>query len=103
MLYNGTLQSEFPVTQPNSSNQPSQAYHPVLRLCIVSLLFAAVWLTVLPWMAERPSTRRYLERLDARGIDPAAMYYTELPPEIFLDALDRQPPHWQKNRVTPEN
>ncbi|MCM2370058.1 hypothetical protein [Aporhodopirellula aestuarii] len=60
-----------------------------LKLLMVVMLLAAVWLIALPWVAGRPGPRRYLERLDARGIDPAAMYYTELPPEIFADSESR--------------
>lgn len=60
------------------------------RLIAVWIGLAGVWLIVLPWIADRPSTRDYLERLDSRGIDPAAMYYTELPPDLFLDAPARK-------------
>lgn len=45
-----------------------------------------VWLLVLPSLSRRESNRVYLERLKQRGIDPSAMYYTELPPELFLDS-----------------
>ena len=43
-----------------------------------SCVIAAVWLLLLPWVARQPETAAYLERLDAQGIDPSAMYYTEL-------------------------
>lgn len=43
---------------------------------------ALTWCVVLPWIAARPLVRERLEWLDARGIDPSAMYYTE------LDAMD---------------
>lgn len=39
---------------------------------------AAVWLLVLPWAAERPQMAAHLQWLHDEGIDPAAMYYTEL-------------------------
>jgi len=60
-----------------------------IRLFFVLIVIAVVWLLVLPWVATRPSTRERLRRLDSRGIDPAAMFYTELPPEIFLDSPGR--------------
>lgn len=37
-----------------------------------------VWLAVLPWIAGRPATAAYLDWLEEEGIDPSAMYYTEL-------------------------
>ena len=49
---------------------------------------AVTWLVILPWLSDRDSTKAYLQRLRQQKIDPAAMYYTELPPEIFLDHQD---------------
>ena len=56
------------------------------KLFVFSAVLAVIWLIALPWLTALPHTRRYLERLDAEGIDPAAMYYTELPPHLFADA-----------------
>ncbi len=64
--------------------------HGFRKLIVVSIVLAGIWMIVLPWLSNRPSTRRYIERLDAQGIDPAAMYYTELPPHIFADAPERR-------------
>lgn len=64
--------------------------HGFRNLTAVSLVIAGIWMIILPWLADRPSTRRYIERLDAEGIDPAAMYYTELPPHIFADSPKRR-------------
>lgn len=50
------------------------------------VVISVVWLFVLPNLTRRESNRVYLERLKERGIDPSAMYYTELPPELFLDS-----------------
>ena len=55
------------------------------------VLIAVTWLVVLPWLSDRGSTKVYLQRLRQRNIDPAAMYYTELPPELFLDYDDHEP------------
>ncbi|TWT74264.1 hypothetical protein [Allorhodopirellula solitaria] len=66
----------------------------VRRLLVISALIAGIWLVVLPWLTHRPGTRRYIARLDAQGIDPSAMYYTELPPHLFADALARQQHPW---------
>jgi hypothetical protein len=42
---------------------------------------------LLPWLSERPTVRERLRFLDERGIDPSAMYYTEL--DAMDDILDR--------------
>ncbi len=63
--------------------------HGLRNLLATSLVLAGIWMIILPWLAARPHTRRYIDRLDAQGIDPAAMYYTELPSHIFADAPER--------------
>lgn len=39
---------------------------------------AALWLVVLPWLAGTRPVARRVQWLDEQGIDPSAMYYTEL-------------------------
>jgi len=55
---------------------------PVLCLLAAASLITLVWCGVLPWLSARPSNSRYLQFLDEQGIDPSAMFYTE------LDAMD---------------
>lgn len=64
--------------------------HPYRQLIAASIFLAGIWLIVLPWLTDLPHTRQYLERLEASGIDPAAMYYTELPHDLFADSLKRR-------------
>ena len=45
-----------------------------------------VWCVVLPWVATLPEMQRQLTFLDERGIDPSAMFYTEL--EVMTPILD---------------
>ena len=54
---------------------------------IVSLL-SIVWLVILPAYARQPKMRQHLRWLDDQGIDPSAMYYTEL--EVMEDILAKQ-------------
>ena len=37
-----------------------------------------VWTLVLPWIGARQSLRLQIDYLDQCGIDPAALYYTDL-------------------------
>jgi hypothetical protein len=53
-----------------------------LRFVLGSALIITVWCGVLPWIAAQPRMTQRLEFLDDRGIDPSAMFYTE------LDAMD---------------
>lgn len=50
----------------------------LLRFAVAVAVVAVFWLLVLPWAAARPRMAEHLQWLDEEGIDPAAMYYTEL-------------------------
>lgn len=58
------------------ANSPSSG---ILRLMGASALVAFVWLVALPHLCARPEMRERIERERAAGIDPGAMFYTELP------------------------
>lgn len=61
--------------------------HGVVRLLWMLGAVGLIWLVILPWMAGRPRMEAHLEWLDARGVDPSAMYYTEL--EMMQPIFDR--------------
>ncbi|MEZ6063234.1 MAG: hypothetical protein R3C19_23045 [Planctomycetaceae bacterium] len=62
-----------------------------IRLILATIVIATIWLVVLPWIAEFPSIRDRSDRLEAAGIDPSAMFYTELPMmEPILERLERR-------------
>ena len=61
--------------------------HGVVRLLWMLSAVGLIWLVILPWMASRPRMEAHLEWLDARGVDPSAMYYTEL--EMMQPIFDR--------------
>ncbi|MFG0264497.1 MAG: hypothetical protein ACF8AM_05010 [Rhodopirellula sp. JB055] len=48
-------------------------------------LLSIIWLVVLPAYARQPEMHQHLKWLDDRGIDPSAMYYTEL--DVMDDIL----------------
>jgi hypothetical protein len=51
------------------------------RSCVLAAIAAAaalVWLVVLPSVAHQPRVWASLEAFEAKGIDPSAMFYTEL-------------------------
>lgn len=49
-----------------------------LSLGATVLAIAVVWMFVLPWVGSRPSVRARIEYLDRQGVDPAALYYTDI-------------------------
>ncbi|MCA9111728.1 MAG: hypothetical protein KDA52_17375 [Planctomycetaceae bacterium] len=64
----------------------------VALLIVAFAVIGLVWCVVLPWVATLPEMQRQLTFLDERGIDPSAMFYTEL--EVMtpiLDELEKSP------------
>ncbi|MCC9608691.1 hypothetical protein LOC68_09000 [Blastopirellula sp. JC732] len=55
-----------------------------IRLGLAVGLVAFTWLVVLPRLADAPPVKRHIQTMKAAGIDPSAMYYTELEPHLFL-------------------
>lgn len=51
---------------------------PRLSLILAGVSIAVIWCAVLPWYANTEEMQQQLEFLDDRGIDPSAMFYTEL-------------------------
>jgi len=49
-----------------------------VQLAIAAVAVTVLWLVVLPWIASRPRMAAHLQWLDNRGIDPSAMFYTDL-------------------------
>lgn len=62
------------------------------RLAVAIVGLAIVWLVVLPWMLGCGPVARHVARMEDRGVNPAAMYYTE---------LERLPlrPNWIERRI----
>lgn len=49
-----------------------------LSLGATVLAITVVWTLVLPWVGSRPPVRERIEYLDRQGVDPAALYYTDI-------------------------
>jgi hypothetical protein len=49
-----------------------------LRLVLAAILIVGIWTIVLPWIAKQPAERDRWKTLQQAGIDPSAMYYSEL-------------------------
>ena len=37
-----------------------------------------IWGFFLPWLGEQESIKNHIESMEAKGIDPAAMFYTDI-------------------------
>lgn len=68
----------------NAKSAPIDRRSQWLRLGIAVGVMALIWLVVLPRLGETPPIKRHIETMKAAGIDPSAMFYTELEPHLFL-------------------
>lgn len=59
----------------------------LMKLAVALAAVAAVWLVLLPQTAQRPAMQSHIQWLDDQGVDPSAMYYTEL--EMMQPLLER--------------
>ncbi len=48
------------------------------RLTIGAVITACIWCGLLPRLLELGPVQRHVALMEARGVDPAAMFYTEL-------------------------
>jgi hypothetical protein len=62
--------------------ETNTSYTGALKLATAVVFASFFWCIVLPWYASQPAMKEHLQFLDDRGIDPSAMFYTE------LDAMD---------------
>lgn len=53
----------------------NRGWRSFLVCCLVG---AFTWLIILPWLARQGPVRRTIERNEAAGIDPSAMFYSDL-------------------------
>ncbi len=49
-----------------------------LSLCLGSVAILIVWMLVLPWIGSRQSIKSQIDSLDRQGVDPTALFYTDL-------------------------
>jgi hypothetical protein len=71
-------------------------------------VLAVLWLVFLPWLGSRPELRRQMEFFDRQGVDPSAMYYTdlELMPRVYARSVrvlreNRQAFYRPRHRTAP--
>jgi threonine dehydrogenase-like Zn-dependent dehydrogenase len=58
-------------------NPKPQIYRSVRATLAVAAL-SLIWLVILPWMGQRPMFRDHIRMMERDGIDPSAMFYSEL-------------------------
>ena len=68
--------------------QPRRRAVQVTNFAMCVLLVGLTWGLVLPSIAKRPAMQQRIRWLDAQGIDPSAMYYTDL--EVMDKILRRR-------------
>jgi len=58
----------------------------VLKLVVAVTLIGSAWLFLFPTLARRTGAIERIRRHEQKGIDPSAMFYTDLP--IMLPAAE---------------
>ncbi|SMP43730.1 hypothetical protein SAMN06265222_101982 [Neorhodopirellula lusitana] len=74
--------------QPGGTQSRRDQTARLLALFASTVGLAVIWLVVLPAFAKQPAMNQHLNWLNEQGIDPSAMYYTEL--EVMEEILQRQ-------------
>lgn len=67
---------------------PRERFFRLASLAGCIALLSVIWLVILPAYSRQPQMRQHLDWLDDQGIDPSAMYYTEL--EVMEEILSKQ-------------
>ena len=49
-----------------------------LQLSVACLCIILIWGFFLPWLGEQEAIKNHIESMEAKGIDPAAMFYTDI-------------------------
>jgi hypothetical protein len=70
------MQEQSPEKIPLASAQ-CRCRGTFMFLCCIGL-GACCWLVLFPWLAELPAIQSHIHRNQRLGIDPTAMFYTEV-------------------------
>lgn len=83
-----------PVSRSTNSNSQQRSYigeRPLIQLLLGISFVGVTWLVGLPRLAQLEPIAQRLEWLDAKRIDPSAMFYTELESmEPILERLNAE-------------
>jgi hypothetical protein len=71
----------MPPTLFQTRTSVSEPGHPVpgARLAVCLAAIAAIWLLILPALAQVSAIRTMIDRHETDGVDPSAKFYSELP------------------------
>jgi hypothetical protein len=95
------------MTEPSRPPAGDDLMKPSLRggwlsLAAATAMIAVVWTALLPALAEQPRVRERIDFLDSRGVDPSAMFYSDLKAlDRVLDRLDHHRRHHAGELWTP--
>lgn len=63
----------------SENRPPAAAWQRWSSFGLAVSLFALAWTTLLPWIGSLDSVRNRIDSLAEQGVDPSALYYTDLP------------------------
>jgi hypothetical protein len=58
----------------------------VVALCVGASMICVVWLLILPRVGAHPSVRKQINSLNRRGVDPSAVFYTDLDAMVHVES-----------------
>ncbi len=88
MQFNSQSEDGSPVREPVREFQtPRCRRKGRLQFAAACVSIALVWLVVLPYLGSRPAIQSAIRQQERQGIDPSAMFYTEL--EVMDSVLSR--------------
>lgn len=62
----------------STTTAPARTPSAWLKLALSLLVIGVVWCLALPWLASTPAVKRHIAEQERQGIDPAAVFYSEL-------------------------
>jgi len=92
------MAAEFNISERDETSKRSGW----IVLSVIVAVMTIVWLGVLPLLSQHPSIRSVAKWQEAHGIDPAAMFYSDVPAvgdaERKFETLQKEHPdalwHW---------
>ena len=72
--------------RPQHNTSSEHRHNGWLTLGVVVLAVAVIWTVVLPWLGTQPRVRARIDRLERQGIDPAALFYSDIQAMPRLEA-----------------
>jgi len=87
-----TISARDMMDEPLSTSR----FAPLAKLVVALMVLAVLWLGLLPALTRTKGAARHIRTMQEGGVNPGAMFYSELEgPEPFAIPLDAPPSGWK--------